>query len=66
MSADTEKLSRSNGSHKIATSKTARPKRAAPSGTPADCGAAAPTAHGGFDSPWLGALPYRWRAQRPE
>jgi len=69
MSAVTTKLSRSNGSSNHANAKSAMPKRATRNGkdsTPDDRSTAAATAKGGFDSPWLGALPHRWRAQRPE
>jgi len=70
MSAITKKLSRSNGSSPHSNAKTGKPKRAAQNGggggAPDDRTAAAATANGGFDSPWLGALPFRWRAQRPD
>ena len=69
MSAIKKKLSRSNGSSNHTNSKPSKPKPAARNGrdsTPDDRSAAAATAKGGFDSPWLGALPHRWRAQRPE
>ena len=69
MSAIKKKLSRSNGSSNHTDAKPRRPKPAARNGgdsTPDDRSAAAATANGGFDSPWLGALPHRWRAQRPE
>jgi hypothetical protein len=69
MSAVTKKLSRPNGSSNHTKSKSKMPKPVAQNGgdsTPDDRSAAAATAKGGFDSPWLGALPHRWRAQRPE
>jgi hypothetical protein len=69
MSAIKKTLSRSNGSSNQANSKPSKPKPLAQNGrdsTPDDRSAAAAAAKGGFDSPWLGALPHRWRAQRPE
>ncbi len=68
MSAIKKKLSRSNGSSNHADTKPSKPKPAARNGdsTPDDRSPAAATANGGFDSPWLGALPHRWRAQRSE
>jgi hypothetical protein len=67
ISAIKKKLSRSNGSSKHSNGKPPRPKNSARNGSaPDDKSATAATARGGFDSPWLGALPHRWRAQRPE
>ncbi len=69
MSAIKKKLSRSNGSSNHTKSKSKMPKPAARNGgdgAPDDRSVTAATAKGGFDSPWLGALPHRWRAQRPE
>jgi len=69
MSAIKKKLSRSNGSSNHADAKPGKPKPSARNGgksMPDDRSVAAATTNGGFDSPWLGALPHRWRAQRPE
>jgi len=69
MSAAAKKLSRSNGSKHRAIAKPRKLKLAAQSGNDAEPSAdsvMAVTANGGFDSPWLGALPYRWRAPRRE
>lgn len=67
MPAAAKKLSRSNGSKRTASRPRKKLNLAAQAGDGADPHAdsvMAVAANGGFDSPWLGALPYRWRAPR--